>query len=74
MRVALVSMVLVGLILHAAHAAQPEKPTVSLSVAPAVAEAEVDAAINAGELLGGSKMQQANPYTRGCNEITLCRD
>nr|AXK47825.1 hypothetical protein [Oryza sativa Japonica Group] len=55
MRVALVSVVLVGLILvSTAHAARPEKlpAVVSPSIAPAVAEV-VDAAINAVDLLAG---------------------
>lgn len=75
MRVALVSVVLVGLILvSTAHAARPEKlpAVVSPSIAPAVGEV-VDAAINAVDLLGVSKMQEANPYTRGCSRINRCR-
>lgn len=67
MRVALVSVVLVGLILvSTAHAARPEKlpAVVSPSIAPAVAEV-VDAAINAVDLLAGFQ----KPPGRYCHRI-----
>ncbi|KAF0920744.1 hypothetical protein E2562_036828 [Oryza meyeriana var. granulata] len=68
MKVALVSMVLVGVILAAAqeaHAARPDEK-------PDLAIADAEPAIKAGDLRR-EVLQEANPYSRGCNPIHRCR-